>query len=530
VTDNRYDVIIVGYGPVGEVLANLLGKAGMRVAVYEIATGIYDLPRAVGFDAEIMRIFQSIDLVNAILPSTKPLKRYEFVTGEGETLFKFDAPEPPTYHHWATNYLFYQPELEAALQSGVDRFPNVEVHLGHEVTDIRQDASCVEVEVRQADTGATSTVASDYLIGCDGARSIARKLAGIELDDLNFDQPWLVVDVMLKRDVTTLPWAATQVCDPSRPTTIIPSRGNHRRWEFMLMPDDDPEEIINIDRVRELLSPWVSPDDAEIVRHVVYTFHGLVATRWRDGRVFLAGDSAHQMPPFLGQGMCSGLRDAANIAWKLDLVRRGAASDALLDTYEVERSPHVRSITERAMHIGSIIQTTDPEVAKLRDENFRSAAERQFTIDDDTGPIKQRMPGIADGVLMQSGDDRVGQLFPQGPVALSDGGEALLDDVIGRRFAVVAADHAAASISGDLLKAFAHISPAYIALGSGDPPPSVDWTSAVDRTGVITKTLGDSIAVVRPDRYIYGVANDVQELSALAESLTRHLKESEVHA
>ena len=525
-TDNRYDVIIVGYGPVGVTLANLLGRAGMRVAVYEIATGIYNLPRAVGFDAEIMRIFQSIGLADEILPTAKPLKRYEFVTGEGETLFKFDAPEPPTYHHWAANYLFYQPELEAVLQSGVDRYPNVEVRLGHEVTGIRQDASGVEVEVRESESGATSKVAGDYLIGCDGARSIARKLAGIELDDLNFDQPWLVVDVMLKRDVATLPTTARQICDPSRPTTIIPSRGNHRRWEFMLMPDDDPEEIVNLDRVWEVLRPWVGPDDADIVRHVVYTFHGLIAKRWRDGRVFLAGDSAHQMPPFLGQGMCSGLRDAANIAWKLDLVRRGVASDALLDSYELERSPHVRSITKRAMHLGSIIQTTDPKVAKARDENFRAAAQRQFTIDDDTGPVKQRMPGIDAGVRAESGDGRVGQLFPQGPVTLSDGKQALLDDVIGPRFAVITAQP-------DLRlqpDAFGPLAPAFIVLDSDGSEPSDGWIHAVDRTGVIMKTVRDSIVVVRPDRYIYGVANDEQGLSALAESLARHLKESEVHA
>jgi 3-(3-hydroxy-phenyl)propionate hydroxylase len=530
VTDRRYDVILVGYGPVGEVAANLLGQAGMRVAVYETATGIYTLPRAVGFDAEIMRIFQSIGLAEAIQPSIKPLTRYEFVTAEEETLFKFDAPEPPTYHHWATNYMFYQPELEAALQSGVTRFPNVEVYPGHEVTAIRQHDSGVEVDVRQTLTGSTFTATSDYLIGCDGARSITRKLAGIELDDLNFDQPWLVIDVMLKREVNTLPSAARQVCDPARPTTIIPSRGNHRRWEFMLMPGDDPNEIVDIERVWELLSPWIGPDDAEITRHVVYTFHGLIAQRWRDGRVFLAGDSAHQMPPFLGQGMCSGLRDASNIAWKLDLVRRGIASDALLDTYEVERSPHVRSITERAMHLGSIIQATDPEVARLRDENFRSAPDRQFTIDDDTGPMKQRMPGIEAGVRTDSSDDRVGQLFPQGLLALRDGSEPLLDDVIGLRFAVIAGDHAAASITDDTLQCLAAIAPACIAVGGGKTNLSVEWTRVIDRTGVIAKTLGDSIVVVRPDRYIYGTANNDGELSTVIEGLLKQLSTTGIAA
>ncbi|MCH8813674.1 MAG: bifunctional 3-(3-hydroxy-phenyl)propionate/3-hydroxycinnamic acid hydroxylase [Chloroflexi bacterium] len=528
-SDNRYDVIVVGYGPVGQIAANLLGQAGMRVAVYETATGIYDLPRAVGFDAEIMRVFQSVGLAEAILPSTTPIKGYDFVTGDGEKLFGFDPPQPPTFSGWASNYMFYQPELEAALRSGVERFSSVQVHTGHEVIDIRQNDSGVEVDVRELSTEAESTVSADYVIGCDGGRSITRKIVGTGLEDLNFNQPWLVIDVMLKRDVD-LPDHATQICEPTRPTTFIPSRGNHRRWEFMLMPGDDPESISSTDRVWELLSPWIGSGDADVIRAVVYTFHALIADRWRDRRVLLAGDAAHQMPPFLGQGMCSGIRDAANLAWKLDLVCRGSASDALLDTYQLERSPHVRAITERAMHLGSIIQTSDPEIAKVRDERFRSAPGRRFTIDDDTGPLKQRLPGLNAGVIDRVSDDsRVGQLFPQGLVALPDGDEALLDDVIGQRFAIVVAEEAASSNPQPAFGVASFISPALITLTSSETGASDGWTRVADRTGVVTEWLNGAIAVVRPDRYVYGIASNVGELSALTGSLRQQLLRTEAH-
>jgi 3-(3-hydroxy-phenyl)propionate hydroxylase len=272
------------------------------------------------------------------------------------------------------------------------------------------------------------------------------------------------------------------------------------------------------------LSPWVGPDDADVIRAVVYTFHALIADRWRDRRALLAGDAAHQMPPFLGQGMCSGIRDAANLVWRLDLVCRGGASEALLDSYQLERSPHVQAITERAMHLGSLIQTTDPEVAKLRDDRFRSAPERSFTIDDDSGPLKQRMPGLESGVIDRGSDDpRTGQLFPQNVVALPNGDEALLDDLIGQRFAIVAAEDAVSASIPPALGAASPISPALIMLASGEAEASDEWTRVADRTGVVTKWLNGAIAVVRPDRYVYGIASNAEELTALAESLRQQL-------
>lgn len=531
-TDSQYDVVIVGYGPVGQTAANLLGQMGYRVAAFEMATSVYNKPRAVHFDAEVMRIFQSIGLAETVLPSTAPIKGVDFLNGDGGILFSVRTPQRRTLNGWDGDYMFYQPKLEEALQAGAKRFDNVEVYAGHEVLDItaREDQDGqghVEVDVEQRLTNATFTVKADYVIGCDGARSITRKLAGIELDDMKFDQPWLVIDTMLKREVD-LPDVAQQICDPKRPTTFVPSSGGHRRWEIMLMPGDDPDEIVKIDRVWELLSPWITPDDAEVIRHVVYTFHAVIADPWRNGRVLIAGDAAHQMPPFLGQGMCAGIRDVANLCWKLDFVKRGLASDALLDTYQEERSPHVRTIIERAVRTGGIIQTTDPDVAKQRDERFRLASGSIAAGDDEDGPFNMGMPSLRGGVC-QPGNDRSGKPFPQGPSRSADGREELLDEFVGARFAVftdaATAKMVSQQLTPELLELVTSLDIALVALDTPSVPPAPHgFTGVADETGVALKWLGEgNIAVVRPDRYVYGIATDADSMSELLLGLQARL-------
>jgi len=252
--------------------------------------------------------------------------------------------------------------------------------------------------VRDMSDSTTRRVHARYLIGADGARSIVRKQTGVRVEDLCFDQPWLVVDTLLRRDVQ-LPELVQQICDPARPTTFIPMSGLRRRWEFMLLPGEDATAMEKPERIAELLAPWVEPDDVEIVRAVVYAFHAVLAHPWRERRVFLAGDAAHQMPPFLGQGMCSGVRDAHNLVWKLALVLRGLASDELLDTYEIERSPHVRSIIETAVALGGLLQTTDPKVAAERDAMMLAPGA--------SGPPRNDMPGLTTGVIAEGGGARV---------------------------------------------------------------------------------------------------------------------------
>jgi len=349
--DHDYDVVVAGYGPVGAVAANLLGQRGLRTLVVEPTTSLYHLPRAAHHDREIHQVYEALGVLDDLRDAIAENRGMDFVTADGERLFGFVA-EP------GQSWMFYQPDLERALRAGVDRHPSVEVRLAHEVRGFVDRGTHVEVDV------SGSTVTTRWLLGCDGARSTVRKHLDVDLFDYGFDQPWFVVDTLLRGDVD-LPEICLQICDPARPTTFIPMAGRHRRWELMLLPSDDADAMPA--RLAELLAPWVRMDDIEVLRAVVYSFHALVADRWRVGNVVLAGDAAHQMPPFLGQGMCSGIRDVVNLVWKLDLVNRGIAGEHLLDTYQTEREPHVREIIELAVALGGILQTTDAHVAAARD-------------------------------------------------------------------------------------------------------------------------------------------------------------------
>ncbi len=385
-----YDAIVAGYGPVGAVTAALLGRAGLRTAVYEPTTSVYHLPRAAHFDAEIMRVFEEIEVAHDVLPACAPVKGMHFVNAAGDALLRFDV-DP------GAGWMFYQPDLERALRAGVDRLDDVDVHLAHEVVAFEQNDDDVRVHVRDVERGDVRVVRARYLVAADGARSTVRKQLGITSDDLQFDQPWLVVDTVLRRPVA-LPELVQQICDPARPTTFIPMCGDRRRWEFMLLPGETAAAMEHPDRIAELLAPWITPADVDIVRAVVYTFHAVIADQWRDRRVFLVGDAAHQMPPFLGQGMCSGIRDAHNLVWKLALVANGLADDELLDSYQQERAPHVRSIVETAVALGGLLQTTDPKVAAERDAMMLAPGA--------AGPPQTEMPGLRDGIVIGGGGGR----------------------------------------------------------------------------------------------------------------------------
>ena len=520
----RYDVIICGYGPVGQVAANLLGQRGFRVAAFDVSTSVYHLPRAAHFDAEIMRVFQSVGLAEAVLPACAQVRGMHFLNAAGEKLLAFDAPERLTQHGWPAGYLFYQPDLERAIRAGVERFPNVDVFGGHEVLSIEQTpVDAVAVGVCDLATNEERTVEADWLWGCDGARSPTRKTLGIELEDLEFDQPWLVVDTMLKRDVD-LPEVALQICDPARPTTFIPSTGKHRRWEFMLLPGETAEEMERDETVWRLLGPWITRDDTEVIRAVVYSFHALIAKSYRDGRVLILGDAAHQMPPFLGQGMCAGIRDAANLAWKLDLVRQGLAGESLLDTYYEERAPHVRAIITRAVTAGRIIQTTDHVVAENRDRMFLAAEKRDLVVGEAGGGLETRMPGLTAGVFDPQTASReiVGQIFPQ-PLGVLDEQPLRLDDLYGGRFAIVAGSDAARLFTPEVRAAWRFLDAQFVQVGecAGSLAP---WPSVREPGGQLSAWLAENgAAVVRPDLYVYGVAQSAAELVRLAETLRDQL-------
>jgi 3-(3-hydroxy-phenyl)propionate hydroxylase len=476
------DVLVVGLGPVGAALTCLLARRGLTVLAVERETDVYRLPRAAHFDAEIMRLFQQIGIAEEILPVSRPISAYEFVTAANEIIMRF-AVSNETAQGWAGGYLFHQPALEEALRACISAASEAEMALGWALQAFTQDADGVTATLARGDE--TRTVRARAMVACDGANSTVRKALDIALFDYGFDEPWLVIDTLMPDEGKLLPYGL-QLCDPKRPVTVMPMSPGRRRWEFMLLPGETAEAMLADGVAERLLAPWASPAEAAIVRKAVYRFHGLVAQEWRRGRVFLVGDAAHQTPPFAGQGMCSGLRDAANLAWKLDLVLKGGASDALLDTYQQEREPHVRQVIELAIAMGKVVCLLDPAAAADRDRAMLAA--RAAAPDDAAAPPQ---PGIAAGFLLPS--PRAGDLAPQPRGA--DG--ARRDALLGEGFCL-------------------------IARGPCAVPPGVGLldVSALDDGGALAGWLGTAeAALLRPDRHVFGTGAPDMLLDRLAASL-----------
>lgn len=488
-----HDVAIVGLGPTGATLANLLGAAGLSVVVLEREAGVFPLPRAIHFDGEVLRILQGAGLREQALAIARPGEQgMHFVNGAGETMLIRGGSAALGPHGCANNYYFHQPELEAVLREGLARFGNVQVRLCSEVTGIAQDADGATLAVRETGSGQTSTVRARYVIGCDGARSPVRQHMGSAMLDLGLRQPWLVFDVVLRRPVD-LPAHTVQHCDPARPMTYCNVVGNRRRWEIMVLPGDDREALVQPASLWRLVAPWVRPEQARLERAAIYTFHSVLAQGWRRGRLLLAGDACHQTPPFLGQGMCAGIRDAANLAWKLEAVLARQAPDALLDTYESERAPHVRALIELAVRLGNIIQTTDPALAAERDAKFRAGRPEIFELPPQV---------LGEGAFDAQDGSPAGRPFPQ--PRLRDG--RLLDDLLGRRSAVIGRPAALAAAAPATVERWRRADAMVI-----DQPdaPLRDWLDAQEAQAVI----------LRPDRYIVGVARTGLDLDRISQHL-----------
>ena len=372
------DILLIGYGPTSATLANLLAPLGWEIDIFDQGAEIYELPRAVFFDDEVMRTLQQIGVAHQALECSQPVQGMELLNQDNKSLAKYEAPNSLGPLGWHAGYMFHQPTLEKILRQKLTHYPNVKVHLGHRVTQVHSKDHRAWVGV--TGPNGSQLYSGKFLVGCCGARSITREALNIPLQDFKGDQQWIVIDIELLND-PVLPNTTIQYCNPDRPSTYIPTPGKLRRFELMLMPGESANEISAPEKINELLSKWLDPQDYRIIRSAVYEFHALVAEKWRSGPIFLAGDAAHQMPPFLGQGMCSGIKDAANLYWKLDWVMRGYANEKLLDTYEQERKPFVTQVIESDLWLSRLIQTTDIEVAKQRDHFFFNAppSERQLT-------------------------------------------------------------------------------------------------------------------------------------------------------
>ena len=358
-----YDVAIVGLGPVGATLAHLLGVSGVKTLVLERQAAAYHLPRAVHFDDEIMRVFQWIGITDALLPLVRINPGMRFVDRDGALLLDWPRPQVESSHAWHPSWRFHQPDLERVLRDAMRDRTNVTLRTHCEVTGVSDagDHALLTFENRRA--GQTRQARALYVVGCDGARSLVRQAMATGMRDLGFHERWLVVDVLLKRDMPELGDHTVQYCNPARPATYVRSPGRRRRWEIAVLADETSDAISAQARVWDLLSRWLTPQDAELERAAVYSFHSLIAQDWRRGRLFIAGDAAHQTPPFMGQGMCAGIRDAANLAWKLAAAVHHGAGDTLLDSYGSERAPNTQAFIETAIRLGHLINAAERESA-----------------------------------------------------------------------------------------------------------------------------------------------------------------------
>jgi len=352
-----FDVVIVGLGPVGGTLANLLAMNDLRILILEKEASLYDLPRAVHFDDEIMRVFNTIGIAKSLSKKIIINKGTKFIDKKGEVILDWPRPKIITENGWYPSYRFHQPDLERSLRNKLKKFGKVKILQNTEVHKTINKKEFTTVTYKNTITAEEFSVKSKYTIGCDGANSFIRNEIKSDMENLGFEQRWAVIDVILKTKKNNLPDRTIQYCNSKRPATYCRNVGKRRRWEIALKDNESLEKFFDKKKIWKFLSKWILPNEAIIERKTVYTFQSAIAKKWRRGRFFLVGDAAHLTPPFMGQGMCAGIRDASNLAWKISICCKKGHNEKLLNSYQSERSSNVRNYINTAMKMGELLNS-----------------------------------------------------------------------------------------------------------------------------------------------------------------------------
>lgn len=515
------DIIIVGAGPAGLATANYLGLAGIEAVVIERNPGTVAEPRAVSIDDESLRAMQTLGLVDRVVARTLPGYGSRYYS-PGQREFARVKPTTVEFGH-PRRSAFHQPELEATLLDGLNRFPTIDVWFEHEFQRFDQDADGVTVTVR-GPGGEEKSIRGAYLAGCDGGRSSIRRAIGAELKGSSFEERWLVFDAINDPDDTP---DSIAHCDHRRPAISLPGFGRTRRWEFVVHPGEDADHFLKDETIRDLLRPYIGDRQVEVIRKVVYTFQARIADRWRDGRVFLLGDAAHLTPPYAGQGLNSGQRDANNFAWKAAAVVKRQFGPDLMDTYESERKPHAWSLIQMAIQIGWVMVPRNWLHTYGQIAFFRFAGLIPKLRDYFLGMKFKPEPRFETGFLIADDETAkrtlVGRMLPQPDVRRMTGGTAgetaKLDDVMGAGFCLLAiGGQSATALASFNQPVWAHLDARRVALiddGTGAlGERDDDAVSLADAHPLERVLIGadaaprklvpyqGKILLVRPDRYV----------------------------
>ncbi|CAM3987310.1 bifunctional 3-(3-hydroxy-phenyl)propionate/3-hydroxycinnamic acid hydroxylase [Smaragdicoccus niigatensis] len=502
---SAYDVAIVGYGPTGVTAANLLGQAGLKVVAIEREPSIYTRARAISTDEEVVRIWQQVGLAERLKQDMLAERPIDFVDSNNRSLVSFCAPVRG--HGHPPQMFIYQPALEQVLRDGVERFPNVELLLERECVRIRQDGDGVELMVADLQTDTFSRIRAKYVIAADGGSSPTRGLLGIGYQGKTYEDRWVVIDTkVLKKwpDVDRLRFH----CNPKRPAVDCPTPLDHHRWEFPILPGEDEKELVTDEAVWRLLNrQGITAEHVEIMRAVVYSHHVRFADRWRVGRVFLAGDAAHAMPPWIGQGMAAGVRDAANLCWKLTAVITGELPESVLDSYQSERMPHVRDITERAVFVGKMITERNSVLAALRNPALRVLNSLPHLGNTFRAGLWVPEAHYPAGYFTTKRRGATGWKVIQPWVLDIDGNRQRLDDVLHQEWTVLYIDRA------DGIAAWAAAGVNVVEVAKSGSAPAVD--RVVDVENALTlwmKSKGVTAIALRPDGFVYAATESGRTL------------------
>ncbi|WTL60278.1 bifunctional 3-(3-hydroxy-phenyl)propionate/3-hydroxycinnamic acid hydroxylase [Nocardia sp. NBC_01499] len=498
--------MLVGYGPVGQAFSALCGQAGYKVAAFEAHENIAGMPRAAHLDDEIMRTMDRIGAGAEIRDDALPWEMYDIRTTafDGELLTSYDWSHMGR-HGWRAHWIYYQPHVEAAIHRAAVGSGNVEVSFGHRAVELRQGEDFSVVVFEDA-AGNRREVRGKYVVGADGANSFVRQALGITVTNGTSGPDRLVIDVAEKHPMS-FEFENGQFADPVRPGCLFQLGKSHRRFEFQVFENETAADFTD-DKVWELLSPWGGPDDFIVLQHPIFPFREVMADTWQAGNCFIIGDAAHVMWPFAGQGMCSGIRDAATLVWRLDMVLRNLAAPALLDSFTEDRKANAQGWIDRARQIGLPCIILDPEEIERR--NARMKAEMA---DPSLEAPRAERPGPK--AFAHPDDPAAGTQSIQGTVEVG-GRTGLFDEFVGYGWVLVTRTaEVTAALEGRLRTELDYLGVHVAQVGDADSAAPIldidgtygDWFDELDAVAVL----------VRPDFYVYGATDTAAATVAMLE-------------